>query len=148
MLVQYVMTRRAETIGPDQSLQAAARKMREVDIGVLVVCDDDRPIGILTDRDIVVRSTAAGQAPAAAAVRSAMTPQVIACAEGQDLAAAAELMQEHAVRRVAVLDPDDKVVGVLSVDDLALFSRSLAGEVIEHARAPDRPTRIAWPWWE
>jgi CBS domain-containing protein len=148
MLVKDAMTRRAETIGPDETLQAAARKMRETGVGALVVCEGDLPVGLITDRDVVVRSTAQGRDPARADVRSAMTPQLVSCAEEDDLGAAAALMGERAVRRLAVLGPGQELVGLLSVDDLAPFSRTLAGQVIERIRAPERPVEQGpWPWW-
>jgi CBS domain-containing protein len=138
MLVKESMTRRAETIGPEEMLQAAARKMRELGIGALPVCEGDRLIGMLTDRDIAVRSTAEGRDPVLATVRSAMTPQVIWCSEDDDLQEAAELMERKAVRRLMVLGPGKRLVGMLSVDDLALVSAALATEVIEHSVVPER----------
>jgi CBS domain-containing protein len=149
MLVKDAMTRRPETIGPGESLEAAARRMRTAGVGVLPVCEEGRLVGMITDRDIVVRGVAAGEDPASTVVRSAMTPQVISCSEEDDLAVAAEAMDEHAVRRMAVLDASGALVGVLSVDDLALYSEALAGEVIEHSREPGRPVqRGGWPWWD
>jgi CBS domain-containing protein len=149
MLVRDVMTLRAETIGPDETLEAAARAMRQRDVGALVVCADDDVVGILTDRDIVVRSVAEGRSPAEADVRSAMTPQMIDCFEDDELERAAARMAGRAVRRLAVLDGSRKLVGVLSVDDIALHSPALAGEIVEHIRAPERPlARGPWPWWE
>jgi CBS domain-containing protein len=149
MLVSDVMTHVAETIGPDETLQAAAVKMRECGVGALVVCVEGRPVGMLTDRDIVVRSVAEGRAPEEADVRSAMTPQVIECAEDDELEAAVMRMERGAVRRVVVLDAERQLAGMLTVDDVALRSPTLAGEVIEHVRAPDRPIlRGPWPWWE
>jgi CBS domain-containing protein len=149
MLVKDAMTDRAETIGPNESLQAAARAMKQNGVGALVVCDEDRVIGILTDRDIVVRNIAEGGAPTEADVRSAMTPQVIECCEDDELEGAATRMARGAVRRLVVLDASNKLVGLLSVDDIALHSPALAGEIIEHVRAPERPIRRGpWPWWE
>jgi CBS domain-containing protein len=149
MLVRDAMTHRAETIGPDETLEEAARRMRESGVGALTVCENDRLIGFLTDRDIVVRSTAAGEDPTVTDVRSAMTPQVVWCSEDDPLTDAAEIMERMAVRRIAVLNADKRLVGVLSVDDVSLFSRTLAGEVVEHLRAPERPVeRGPWPWWE
>jgi CBS domain-containing protein len=139
MLVKKAMTRRAETIGPEETLQAAARRMRELSIGAVPVCERDRLIGILTDRDIAVRSTAEGQDPARATVRSAMTPQVISCSEDDDIEGAAELMERKAVRRVMVLGPGERLVGMLSVDDLALVSSTMATEVIRHTVIPEQP---------
>jgi CBS domain-containing protein len=146
MLVRDAMTHRAETIGPDETLEAA-RRMKEVGVGALAVCDKDRVVGVTTDRDILVRSVAEGQNPAHADVRSAMTPQIIASSEDEDLAAAAERIERGAVRRAVVLDANQRLVGLLSVDDVALHSRVLAGEIIEHTRVPERPVdRGPWPW--
>ncbi|HSN13993.1 MAG TPA: CBS domain-containing protein [Anaeromyxobacteraceae bacterium] len=149
MLVRTIMTPRAEVIGPDETLEVAATRMREAGIGALVVCEGEELLGILTDRDIVVRSTAQGRNPAEADVRSAMTPQLISCHADEDLEGAIRRMEEGAVRRVVVVDEASRVVGMLSVDDIALRSPSLAGEVIEHMLAPERPVhRGTWPWWE
>lgn len=149
MLVRDVMTRRAETIAPDATIQAAARRMKEVGVGALVVCEQDHLLGMLTDRDIVVRATAEARDPARTDVRSAMTPQVVTCSEDAELAGAAQTMEERGVRRVAVVDAEEHLVGMLSVDDLALHSRELAGEIIEHVHEPGRPIHHGpWPWWE
>ena len=149
MLVRDVMTHPAETIEPEETLETAARKMKELGVGALAVCEQDLVIGILTDRDIVVRSVAEGRDPAAAHVRSAMTPQVVECGEDDELDAAVARMEQGAVRRVVVLDAAKRLVGLLSVDDVALHSRALAGEIIEHVRVPERPIqRGPWPWRE
>jgi len=149
MLVKDAMTRRPETIAPGETLAAAARKMRAAGVGVLPVCEEERLVGMLTDRDIVVRAIAAGEDPRGSVVREAMTPQVVSCVEDEDLEAAATLMDEHAVRRMVVVDAAGALVGILSVDDLALFSRALAGEVLEHSREPGRPLeRGGYPWWQ
>ncbi|WP_242392420.1 CBS domain-containing protein [Anaeromyxobacter oryzisoli] len=139
MRVGEAMTVRAETIGPDEALEAAARRMRDTGIGALPVCESDRLVGMITDRDIVVRGVAAGLAPGAAKVRDAMTAQVVYCFEDDELGRGAELMEQHAVRRVMVLDRQKRLVGLLSVDDLAMVSRMLAAEVIEHSREPTLP---------
>ena len=138
MLVKDAMTRRAETIGPDETLQAAARKMREISIGALPVCEHDRLVGMLTDRDIVVRSTAEGRDAASATVRTAMTPQVFYCFEEEPLHNAARLMEEHSIRRLMVVDVQKRLVGILSADDLALVARGLAADVLERSREPER----------
>ena len=149
MLVRDVMTYRPEAIGPDETLEAAARRMKELGVGALIVCDDGRVLGILTDRDIVVRSTAEGASPSEADVRAAMTPQVIECHEDDELEGAATRMSRGAVRRLVVVDASNKLVGMLSVDDIALRIPALAGEIVEHVRAPERSIRRGpWPWWE
>jgi CBS domain-containing protein len=149
MLGRDAMTRGAETISPGATVRDAARRMREAGVGALVVVEEGRVVGILTDRDIVVRSTAEGTPPGEADVRSAMTPQVIDCRDDDELESAATRMARGAVRRVVVLDASQRVVGLLSVDDVALRSPALAGEVLEHVRAPERPIlRGPWSWWE
>ena len=149
MLVREAMTRRVETLGPEETLVEAARRMRDVGVGALPVCVEGEVVGFLTDRDIVVRAVAAGRDPAATDVGSSMTAQVVECREDEDLAEAAARMEERAVRRAVVLDSARQLVGLLSVDDVALQSQTLAGEIIEHARAPERPVhRGGWPWWE
>ncbi len=141
MKVREAMTVRAETIDLEDTLRGAARRMRDVGIGALPVCEGDRLVGMITDRDIVVRGVAAGLDPATAKVRDAMTPQVIACSPDDEVVRGAELMRDHAVRRVMVLDADERLLGMLSVDDLAVASRVLAAEVIEASRgsAPEAP---------
>jgi CBS domain-containing protein len=149
MLVGEIMTRRAEAVAPGETLEAAARQMKACGVGALVVCEGDRPVGILTDRDIVVRCVAEGGNPARADVRSAMTPQVVECGEEDALEDAVRRMAERAVRRLVVLDASRRLAGVLSVDDVARRAPALAGAVVEHLQAPERPLRQGpWPWWE
>jgi len=141
MLVKYVMTPGAETIGSEETLQEAARQMRVHDVGCLVVRDiDGRLAGMLTDRDIVTRAGAEGLDLAQTTVAFATSNAVITCKEDDSLEEAARAMEEHAVRRLVVLGPDGALSGILSVDDLVLMDRLLAARVIEHVRAPERPS--------
>jgi CBS domain-containing protein len=131
----------AETIGTEETLQEAARKMRIHDVGSLVVRDPDgRLAGMLTDRDIVTRAAAVGLDLAQTAVAIATSSAVITCREDDTLEEAARIMEAHAVRRLVVLGPDEALAGILSVDDLVLMDRLLAARVIEHVRAPERPS--------
>lgn len=150
MLVRDAMTFGAGTIGAGETLEVAARRMRDEGIGALVVCDaDGQVVGIVTDRDITVRAVAEGADPTCATVTAAMTPQVVECGDHEELEAAVARMEHGAVRRVVVMDAANRLVGLLSVDDVALRSPALAGEVLEHVRAPERPLlRGPWPWWE
>jgi|SRR3990172_2030667 len=138
MLVQDAMTRRVETIGPDETLQTAASRMKALNIGALPVREDDRIIGMLTDRDIVIRGVANGMNPVQATVRDSMTPQIVKCFEDQPLHEVAILMQEHCIRRIIVLDSNEKLVGFLSLDDLAMTAGGLAVDVIEKCHDPER----------
>jgi CBS domain-containing protein len=141
LLVKDVMTPHAETIDPDETLQIAATKMRACDIGLLPVLSDERLIGMLTDRDIVVRAIAEGQDPRTTPVRRAMTAQVFSCYEDEDLTEAAAEMEDRAVRRLAVLDREDRLVGILSIDDIArdMGDEVLAGEVLSRVIEPIEP---------
>ncbi len=137
MLVRDAMTPRAETVGPEETIQAAAAKMKALNVGALPVKDDDHLVGMLTDRDLAVRAVATGRDPARTRVREAMTPQVVWCFEDQDTLEAARIMEDKAIRRVMVLDRQERLVGLLSVDDLAAGARQerLAGEVLDSAVA-------------
>jgi len=135
MLVRDAMTRHAETVDPEFTLQEAALKMRHLNVGALPVLDGERLLGMITDRDIAVRGAALGKDPVHTRVRDAMTHQAVYCYEDQDTTEAAHIMEAMAVRRLMVLDRDDRIVGMLSVDDLAsqAHQERLAGEVIDAA---------------
>src|SRR5947209_17760143 len=144
MQVSKVMTRDAECVRPDTTLQEAARKMRDLDVGPLPVCgDNDRLVGMLTDRDITVRAVAEGQDPKAARVQDVMTPDVIYCLEDQDVAEAARLMEENQVRRLAVLNRDKRLVGIVSLGDLAVKTgdREVSGGALGQVSEPAEPRR-------
>jgi CBS domain-containing protein len=143
MRVKEVMTPCVEVIHPDSTLQEAAAKMKARDIGPLPVCEDGRLVGMLTDRDITVRATAEGEDPTAIRVRDVMTPQVVSCFEGQLVGEAALLMQEHQVRRLVVLDRDQRLVGIVSLGDLAVQTsdEELAGQTLEQVSEPATPRR-------
>src|SRR6266478_4882563 len=100
MKVRELMTRDIAVVHPDSTLQEAADRMRQLDVGPLPVCDHDRLVGMITDRDITVRSTAEGLDPWTTQVREAMTPEVISCSEDDDITDAARLMTEKQVRRL------------------------------------------------
>ena len=143
MYIYEVMTPRAECINPDASLQEAAERMRRLDVGSLPVCDKDRLVGMLTDRDIAIRSVSEGHNPRSDHVRDAMTPKVVYCFVDQDVAEAADIMKRLQVRRLPVLDRDKHLVGIVSLGDLAVESgnEQLAGETLEAISEPASPTR-------
>jgi CBS domain-containing protein len=114
------MTQRVECIEPDATLQDAAKRMKALDIGALPVCSDDRLAGMLTDRDIAVRSVSAGHDTRADRVDQVMTPEVFYCFADQDVSAAARVMKERQIRRLPVLNRERRLVGIVSLGDLAL----------------------------
>ena len=138
MLVKDVMTKGAECVTPSTSLQEAASKMKALDVGPLPVCEGDHLVGMITDRDITVRATAEGLPPRLGQVRDVLTPEVVYCFEDQDVEEAARLMKELQIRRLVVLDRDKRLVGIVSLGDLAVETgdKRLAGERLEHVSLP------------
>lgn len=143
MRVSEVMTQGVEGIGPDATLQEAAAKMKSLDVGPLPVCDNDRLVGMVTDRDITVRATAEGDAPTDVRVRDVMTSEVIYCFEDELVEDAARLMAAKQVRRLVVLNRDKRMVGIVSLGDLAVKTgdEQLAGNALEGISEPNQPDR-------
>ena len=143
MQVHEVMTRGAECTRPDATLHEAAERMKALDVGALPVCDNDRLVGMLTDRDITVRGTAEGLPPGLGQVRDVMTPDVIYCFEDQGVTEAARLMEEKRVRRLVVLDRNKRLVGIVSLGDLAVKAgaEGHSGEALEQVSEPAAPRR-------
>jgi len=143
MQISEVMTQSVESTTPEESIQQAAARMRDLDVGSLPVVDKNgRLVGVITDRDIAIRSVASGANPATSVVREAMTPDVVYCYEDQDVADAAELMKDRQVRRLIILDRDNKLAGIVSLGDLAIqtHDESMVGGALEtvSAAAPNR----------
>jgi len=138
MFVSDVMTKGAECVRPGNSLREAAQKMKNLDVGPLPVCDNDRLVGMITDRDIAVRAVAEACDPRTTTVKDVMTPDVVYCFEDQDVQEAARRMQEHQVRRLVVLNRDKRLVGIVSLGDLAVEAgdEKLAGRTLEHVSLP------------
>ena len=139
MRVNEVMTHGVECVRPEDSIAAAAQKMKDLDVGALPVCgDNDRLAGMVTDRDITVRATAGCCDPGGTFVRDVMTPNVIYCFEDQDVTEAARLMKENQVRRLVVLNRDKRLVGIVSLGDLAVEAgdERLTGQALEKVSQP------------
>jgi CBS domain-containing protein len=117
--------------------------MKELDVGLLPVCEEDRLVGMVTDRDITIRSTSEGLDPWTTPVRDAMTREVIFCFEDQDVAEAARLMKEMQVRRLAVLNREKRLVGIVSLADLAVDAgdEQMAGQTLERVSEPAQTRR-------
>lgn len=119
MRVSQSMTRNVEIIGPDDSVREAAALMAELDIGSLPVADDDRLIGMITDRDIAIRAVARGLGPDTA-VRAIMSSDVKYCFEDQSIEEVTQNMARIQVRRLPVVNSDKRLVGIISLGDVAL----------------------------
>ena len=132
MKVSEVMTPEAHWVSPEITIKEAAQKMRDKNIGALPVGENDRLIGLVTDRDICCRSVAEGHDPSKAKVREVMSKTISYCFDDQDVKDAAHMMEDKHIRRLAVLNRKKRIVGVLSVADLAKHGQTaLAGEVLE-----------------
>jgi CBS domain-containing protein len=118
MKISDVMTRDAKMANPDDTLQDAAKLMKDCDCGVLPVRDEDRLIGMITDRDIAVRAIAEGKGPNSQ-VRDAMTMEVKYCFEDEDIDHVCENMGDIQLRRLPVMDRNKRLVGIVSLGDLA-----------------------------
>jgi CBS domain-containing protein len=143
MQVSEVMTRQVETVAPDASLQQAAMAMEAMGVGSLPVCAGRRLIGTLTDRDIVVRGVATGRSPVEMEVRECMTEDISWAYEEEDAEEVLARMKTLQVRRLAVLDKDKNLVGIVSLGDIATEPRAAdlkeVGEAIAEISEPSRP---------
>lgn len=121
--VAEIMTTDVQTIAPQDSLQCAAQLMERLNVGSLPVCDGRRLLGIVTDRDITVRGTAAGMPPASACVSDVMSDTPQACSPGQNLSEVLRLMGDEQVRRLPVVDANNDLIGIVALGDLATTQR-------------------------
>jgi CBS domain-containing protein len=139
--ISEVMTRGVETIGPDATLQRAAQVMDELNIGALPVCDGEELVGMITDRDITVRATAAGMDPAQHCVSEVMTSQTRWCTEDQSTDEVMRQMGDVQIRRLPVVDAQRRVVGIVSLGDLATRVAQHTDEVLRDVSWPSEPDR-------
>jgi CBS domain-containing protein len=119
MLVRDCMTKKVELAAPGMSLRHAAQKMRDGDYGFLPVGENDRLVGMITDRDIAVRAVAEGKDPKSTRVREVMSDKVLYCFDDQTTEEVAENMGLNQVRRLPVLNRQKRLVGILALGDLA-----------------------------
>ncbi|MDB5755959.1 MAG: histidine kinase [Massilia sp.] len=118
--IQEVMTREVKSISPDETVRRAAELMCEYDVGAIPVCDGKKLVGMITDRDITIRSTAAGQAPGSTRVGDVMSTEVRTCYANQTVDEVLEEMGDTQIRRVPVIDQAlHTLVGIVSLGDMA-----------------------------
>ena len=130
MLVKDVMTTDFRLVAPDTSLRQAAELMRDGDYGYLPVGENDRLVGAVTDRDIVVRGIASGYEPQTP-IKEVLSKSIIYCFEDDEIAEAADLMKREQIRRLCVLNGDKRLVGVISLGDIARvgYNTKLTGDI-------------------
>jgi CBS domain-containing protein len=117
MNIRDVMTPNPRTVTPDESIQSAARIMRDEDTGVVPVVENGRPVGVVTDRDIVIRAVADGGLDRS--VREVCSGAVVAATPDMSTREAAQLMSDHQVRRLPVVE-NERLIGIVSIGDLAV----------------------------
>ena len=119
MLIKDVMTRDVDTIAPDTTLEVAARHMRDRDIGSLPVGENDKLVGMVTDRDIVLNAVATARDPTTTTAREVMSPKLLYCFEDQSVEDVLANMADVQVRRLPVVNREKRLVGIVSIGDLA-----------------------------
>ena len=139
MKLSEIMTRDVVVMQPDDSLQSAAKRMRDRNIGFLPVCDGEELIGVISDRDITIRALADGMDVNIMLGRDLMTVPAIYCFDDQEVSEAAKIMEENQIRRLVVLIRDGKrLVGVISLGDLARIEPpDRSGQVLQKVSAPE-----------
>ena len=134
--ISEFMTTNIETVRPDQTAREAASFMLSADTGSIPVCEGDRVVGMITDRDIAVRGVAAGKGPECS-VRELMSDDVVCAREDDDIRSVADMMSDAQVRRLPVLNRNDQLIGMVSLGDLARESRGeSAHDALEGVSAP------------
>jgi CBS domain-containing protein len=139
--ISDVMTRGVEVIRPNESLQRAAQVMDELNVGALPVCDGKDLVGMITDRDITVRATAAGLEPTQHCVSEVMTQQTRWCTEDQSTEDVMKQMGDVQIRRLPVLNAEHEIVGIVSLGDLATRQSEHTDELLRDVSWPSEPDR-------
>lgn len=141
--VSQVMTRGVRTMTPDENLVQAARAMDELDVGVIPVCEGDQLVGVVTDRDIVVRAIANDCSPQRTTLRDVMSAEAHWCFVDESVDEVAKLMQRLQIRRLPVLDHERHLVGIVSLGDLSVHGGAAvaqtASRTLEAISEPSRP---------
>lgn len=136
MRIEKIMSRNVQVAQPGETIQTVARRMRELDCGAIPVCEGETLKGMITDRDIAVRAVGEGRS-FESTVESVMTPGVETCFEGDDIADAADKMAKLRVRRLAVLDRNQQLVGIVSLGDIAQQGKDkTTGQALEQISEP------------
>jgi CBS domain-containing protein len=129
MKVESIMHKGVEWVSPDTTIAAVASKMRQFDIGAIPVGENDRLIGMVTDRDIAIRGLADGKDPSKLTARDVMTKGVIYCHDNEDVEEAARTMETKQIRRLPVIDANKRMVGMISLGDVShAASQEVAAE--------------------
>jgi CBS domain-containing protein len=141
MKISDVMTPDVDVVNADDTLRTAAELMADLDSSALPVGENNLLIGAITDHDITMRAVAEGRDPEKTTVRQAMSPDVLYCFEDEDVADVSQKMGEWWVRRLPVVNQDKRLVGIVSLGDLAVAT---AESDDRESALPDREVNAAW----
>lgn len=138
MQVKEIMSTQVQRSPQGAAIQQAAEQMKTMDVGMIPVYDGDRLVGTITDRDLAIRAIAEKRDPIKTKVSDVMSPGVTYCFEDQDVSEAADIMAEKQIRRLIVLNRDKRLVGIVSLGDLATASgaKQAAAETLENVSKP------------
>lgn len=131
MKVREIMTTNVECVAPETGITELAHKMKTLDVGFLAVCDRDRLIGTVTDRDIVIRGLAGECSLNTCTSRDVMTPDVFWCFEDDNVKEIAQKMRDKEVRRMLILNNEKRLVGVVSLGDLSKVEEKESGKTLK-----------------
>lgn len=134
MRCEEIMKSEVQCLGPSDTVQKAAKVMRDSGIGFMPVCDESKNVlGVLTDRDITIRSVADDKSASSTQVESVMSRELVACRPEDDIETAQQLMAENKKSRICCVDDDGKLVGVISLSDIAQCEEAgRASETLKH----------------
>lgn len=139
MKVKEMMHKNVEWVSPDTTVAAVAKKMKDHDVGAIPVGENDRLIGMITDRDIAMRAVANGKDASNLTARDVMSRGVTWCHDSDDAGEAAHIMESKKVRRLPVIDANKRMVGMLSLGDIShAASQRTTAEVIKAVSAHHR----------
>ena len=141
-LISEIMSRDVRTISPQENIRKAAQLMDELNVGAIPVCDGDRLIGMVTDRDITVRATSAGETPEDTMVRDVMSVGVKTCFDDQPVNEVMDQMRDEQIRRIPVVDHETRnLVGIVSLGDVATKHSAEVDRTLEKISTPSEPDR-------
>lgn len=143
MFIKKIMTKDVGGLIPESTLKEAAYEMESLGVGFLPVCDGERLVGVITDRDITVRAVAKGENPDTSLVKDFMTPRVYWTFENDSIKKAAAVMEKRKVRRLVVVDQNKLLAGVISLGDIAVYvgNSGVACKILKEVSLPAQPRR-------
>jgi CBS domain-containing protein len=141
MKISEIMTRDPELIDPNASVRDAAQRMKNEDIGALPVGENDRLIGMVTDRDIALRAVAEDKQPSSTSVRDVMSEKIYYCFEDANVEDAARCMAENQVRRLPILNRDKRLTGIVALADIAKTHEECEKTALEGVSEPSSEAR-------